>query len=216
VKMVPQGRRPVATKEEDQPWLDDGKTVEELVAKLGPEVGLMFYLANGSGMRLGEVCGLRLSDLDFLHEGVIRAARSYGGPLKEDKRGEGKVKWVPTPHDAEARVKLQVARRKLQGAIGDDLLFPFMPAKPQNRRRTSGWTGYRKEYVEEMWDEAVKAVGISMTWYQATRHSFVSRNLKAGASLDEVSAAVGHSSPMVTRRFTTTTCGGRTPTSCAA
>jgi len=128
VKMVPRGRRPVATKEEDQPWLDDPQKVEELIAKLGPEVGLMFYLADGSGMRLGEVCGLRLSDLDFLHEGVIRVARSYGGPLKEDKRAEGKVKWVPAPHDAEARVKLQVARRKLQGAIGDDLLFPFMPA----------------------------------------------------------------------------------------
>ncbi|HEY3804521.1 MAG TPA: hypothetical protein VGL61_18015 [Kofleriaceae bacterium] len=40
-----------------------------------------------------------------------------------------------------------------------------------------------------------------MTWYQATRHSFVSRHLSGGASLDEVSAAVGHSSPVVTKRF---------------
>lgn len=40
-----------------------------------------------------------------------------------------------------------------------------------------------------------------MTWYQATRHSFVSRHLSRGASLDEVSAAVGHSSPVVTKRF---------------
>jgi len=40
-----------------------------------------------------------------------------------------------------------------------------------------------------------------MTWYEATRHSFVSRHLANGASLDEVSAAVGHSSPVVTKRF---------------
>lgn len=40
-----------------------------------------------------------------------------------------------------------------------------------------------------------------MTWYHATRHSFVSRHLSGGASLDEVSAAVGHSSPVVTKRF---------------
>jgi len=40
-----------------------------------------------------------------------------------------------------------------------------------------------------------------MTWYQATRHSFVSRHLSRGASVDEVSAAVGHSSLVVTRRF---------------
>ncbi|MEM9490073.1 MAG: tyrosine-type recombinase/integrase, partial [Myxococcota bacterium] len=40
-----------------------------------------------------------------------------------------------------------------------------------------------------------------MTWYQATRHSFTSRLLSNGASLDEVSAALGHSSPVVTRRY---------------
>ena len=41
-----------------------------------------------------------------------------------------------------------------------------------------------------------------MTSYQATRHSrFVSRSLSGGGMLDEVSAAVGHSSPMVTRRY---------------
>jgi hypothetical protein len=42
---------------------------------------------------------------------------------------------------------------------------------------------------------------VELTWYQATRHSFVSRNLKNGASLDEVSAALGHSSPVVTRTY---------------
>ena len=40
-----------------------------------------------------------------------------------------------------------------------------------------------------------------MTWYEATRHSFTSRLLSRGASLDEVSAALGHSSPVVTRRY---------------
>lgn len=199
VKMVPQGKRPVGAKTES-PWLEDDSKVPELVKELGPVVGTMFYLANGSGMRLGEVCGLRLSDLDFLHEGVIRVAHSYGGPLKEDKRNEGKVKFVPAPHDAEAKLKAPLARRKLQGAVGDDLLFPFTAAKPQNRRRTSPWTGYRKEFVEACWETAAQKVGVDLTWYQATRHTFVSRNLKAGVPLDEVSAAVGHSSPMVAAR----------------
>ena len=40
-----------------------------------------------------------------------------------------------------------------------------------------------------------------MTWYQTTRRSFVTRHLSRGASLDEVSAAVGHSSPIVTKRY---------------
>ena len=44
VKMVPQGRRPVATKT-DSPWLEDESKVPELIAALGPDVGLMFYIA---------------------------------------------------------------------------------------------------------------------------------------------------------------------------
>jgi hypothetical protein len=50
-------------------------------------------------------------------------------------------------------------------------------------------------------DKVENEVKPKMTWYQATRHSFVSRHLSRGASLDEVSAAVGHSSPIVTKRF---------------
>ena len=50
-------------------------------------------------------------------------------------------------------------------------------------------------------DKVANEVKPTMTWYEATRHSFVSRHLSSGASLDEVSAAVGHSSPVVTKRF---------------
>ena len=46
----------------------------ELVTALGNDLGLAFYLANRSGMRLGEVVGLRMGDLDFLGDGVIRVA----------------------------------------------------------------------------------------------------------------------------------------------
>jgi integrase len=82
-------------------------------------------------------------------------------------------------------------------------VFAFEPtkAKRKGRARTSTWADYRKEHVGQLCDVASKAVGVDLTWYHATRHSFVSRNLKAGASLDDVSAAVGHSSPSVTRRF---------------
>jgi integrase len=201
VKMIPQGKRPKPQRPRDVPWLEDDTKVPALMQELGPVVGLMFYLGNRSGLRTGEAAGLRMSDVGFLHEGIIRVRFSWDGPLKEDKDGSGKIKWVPAPDDAIAILKAHLARRKLTGARGEDLVFPFEPPKPQNRRRKSTWAGYRKEHIEDCWDEASKTVGISLTWYHATRHSFVSRNLKNGASLDEVSAAVGHSSPVVTRMY---------------
>jgi len=198
VKMVPRSKRPAVAVQRDQPWLEDESKVPELVEALGPDIGLMFYLANRSGLRLGEVCGLRMGDLEFLGEGVLRVAHSYGGPLKEDKHGEGKVKWVPAPVDADQVLELHLKRRRVQGANADDLVF--MPTKPPKRRRMSGWTGYRKEYVHSVWEKVRDEVGVAMTWYQATRHTAVSRALKAGVSLDEVSAAVGHSTPAITAR----------------
>jgi integrase len=200
VRMVPVGKRPSPSINPDQPWLEDETKVPALMGELGNDVGLMFYLSNRSGLRLGEVCGLRLSDLEFVREGAIRVGHSYGGPLKEDKRSEGKVKWVPAPVDAEQVLRLHLKRLKLKGAKPDALVFPYVPAKRQNRRRTSDWNGYRKEYVEALWEAAAEKHGVNLTWYQATRHSFVSRALRDGAPLDEVSVAVGHATPAITKR----------------
>jgi hypothetical protein len=61
--------------------------------------------------------------------------------------------------------------------------------------------GGREVLLKKRGDQIANEVKPTMTWYEATRHSFVSRNLAGGASLDEVSAAVGHSSPVVTKRF---------------
>lgn len=204
VRMVPQGKRPhSASKAADAPWLREEATFRKLVARLPSPVSLMFWLGNRSGLRLGEACGLRMEDFAWLKEGIIRAERSYGGPLKEDK-GTGaapKAKWVPAAMDAEHVMGPWLKKRAKEGAGPGDLVFPFVAAKPQNRKRTSGWAGFRKEYVDAVWREAADDLGVKLSWYEATRHSFVSRNLAAGVPLDEVSAAVGHSSPVVTMRF---------------
>lgn len=116
----------------------------------------------------------------------------YDGPLKEDKDGQGKIKWVPAADDCEAFLGPWIAERKASGAGAEDLVFPG----PKYPKRPC-----RKEYIEGHWERVCERLELAITWYQATRHSFVSRLLEAGASLDEVSAAVGHSSPVVTRRY---------------
>ena len=205
VRMIPQGKRPKSSAGggSEAPWIRDDETVTKLLAVLPTPVNLMFLLGNRSGMRPGEVAGLRIEDFAWTTEGIIRVAHSYDGPLKEDKHGQGKVKWVPAPApgDLERTITPWLERRRSEGAKPSDLVFHFKPMKPQNRRRTSTWVGYRKEYVEAKWSDATKTLKLDLTLYEATRHSFVSRNLAAGIPLDEVSAAVGHSSPEITKRF---------------
>ena len=211
VRQIPMGSRPTQTVKSDTPWLADDAIVRKLIADLEEPINFMFYLCNRSGLRTGEAAGLRMSDLDFVGEGIIRVRFSYDGPLKEDKKGEGKVKWVPAPEDIKEFLGPWLDARKAAGAGPEDRVFPCKSRKG---------LCYRKEYIEACWEDAAPThvggrevllkqkgdkveneVKPKMTWYQATRHSFVSRHLSGGASLDEVSAAVGHSSPVVTKRF---------------
>lgn len=189
VRQIQVGKRPRLSRKQEVAWLDDDAIVRKLLAEEPEPINLMFYLGNRSGLRMGEAAGLRMSDLGFLAEGVIRVRYSYTGPLKEDKEGLGKAKWVPAPADATAYLGPWMTRRRAEGADPEDLLFP------RKGRR------HRKEHIEGRWERAAGKVGVELTWYQATRHSFVSRILSKGGSLDEVSTAVEHSSPGVTRRY---------------
>jgi len=203
VRQIPMGRRPRQAARSDIAWLDDDKKVRTIIRALGEPVGLMFYLGNRSGLRPGEIWGLRMSDLGFLSEGVIRVRFSYDGPLKEDKHSEGKSKFVPSPDDAEQALASWLEQRRAAGAEPEDRVFPLPDKKTPKGRivKRSSTEEAHKQYLEEAWNGVRKKLKLSLSWYSATRHSFVSRNLAAGASLDEVSAAVGHSSPLVTRRF---------------
>lgn len=199
VRMIPMGKRPQESQKRDVPWLRDDEVVLTLMKTLPEPINLMFYLGNRSGLRTGEIAGLRMADLDYLKDGLVRVRYSYGSFLKEDKYCTGKMKWVPAAPDAGGFLGPWIGQRKLQGAGPEDLVFRA-PTSKRNPRKLP-WRGYRKEQVEQMWDQAAKACGVKLTWYQATRHTFVTRLLEAGVPLDEVSEAVGHSSPVVTKRY---------------
>ena len=190
VRQVPQGKRPTQTQKRDEPYLDDDGTVRALMAALPDPFQFMFYLGNRSGLRSGEILGLRISDLAFVDDGVIRVRHSYDDVLKEDKRREGKLKWAPAPDDLGELIKGHLERRRAAGGGPEDFLFVA---------RDGGMV--YKMALHRVWKEAAAACKVDLTWYQCTRHAFVSRNMAAGVPLDEISAAVGHSSPTVTRRY---------------
>jgi len=179
VRDIPRGRRPTEAAKHAQPWLDDDGTALAPMRELPNPIDLMFYLANLAGLRTGEVAGLRMADVVSLAEGSIRVRYSYDGPLKEDKAGAGKSKWAPAPLDAEKILGPHLKKRRAAKARPEDYLFPApaLPVKGQAAGATQPQRHYRKEFIEQCWAAASKAAGVELTWYQATRHSFVSRNL---------------------------------------
>ncbi len=193
VRDIPPGRRPraIPPRPEATPWIRDDETALAVMRALGSPLAQAWYLGNRSGLRLGEVLGLRLGDMDELAAGAIRVAHSYDGPLKEDRHDGGKVKWAPAALDATAVLAPLLERRRAAGAGPEDRVFVDEDGDPFDRHQIA----YR-------WRAVRSALGLPgrMTWYQATRHSFASRALASGAGVDEIAAAMGHSSPATTAR----------------
>jgi integrase len=187
VRQIPSGQRPQHAPKRDVPWLEDDSMVTTLMNRLPEAVGLMFYIGNRSGLRLGEICGLRLSDMEGLADGAIRVRYSYTGPLKEDRHGVGKVKFAPAPDDAGAVLGPWIEKRRAEGAGPEAFVFA----------RADG-THLRKEFVEWHWERARDALGLKLTFYEGSRHSFASRNFSRGIGLEEISSALGHSTPAIT------------------
>lgn len=206
VRDVPSHRRPLTSGRTDAPWLDDDAAVRTLVHGLPTPIGLMFYLGNRSGLRTGEICGLRLSDLAGLDEGSIRVRFSYRGPLKEDKKREGKMKWAPAPADAAALLEPVLVARRAQGANAEDPVFVTesggMFTALAVGRAWNEATGRRPpRNKKKAPTDAAPSPLAALTWYMATRHSFVTRNLSRDAALEEVSSAIGHANPATTKRY---------------
>jgi len=194
VRDIPPGRRPRAVPPQNVPWIRDDGQVLVIMRALTLPFSLIFYVGNRSGLRLSEITALRLSDLDELEDGVVRVRHAGDdgcGPLKEDKTGGGKVKYVPAPSDAIAVLGPHLERRRAVGAGAEDLVFVDQDGEHIDRHA-----------IAFRWRVVAKELGLppGLNFYRGTRHSFVSRASAAGASIDEVASAVGHSSTATTLR----------------
>jgi integrase len=128
--------------------------------------------------------------LDELAAGCIRIARSFNGPLKEDKKGDGLTKFVPAAADAVAVLGPWLARRRADGAGPGDLVFPGADGKVMPRY-----------LVAYQWRKAAKALGLTVSWHKATRTSAASRWAARGVDIGQIAAALGHHGTEIAIRY---------------
>lgn len=142
----------------------------------------MLELAYAAGLRVSEVVGLRLQDVD-LQEGFVRV---FGKRAKE--------RWVPFGDSARSALQeyLRLARPKLLGKRSEDYLFLSERGTPLSR--TQFWLRL-KQYA--------RRAGISRPVSPHTlRHSFAVHLLQGGADLRAVQEMLGHASINTTQIYT--------------
>lgn len=175
--------------------------------ELGPiTVGALIALH--TGMREGEVCGLRWADID-LEGGAIRIDRAIGvgpgGAYEKGAKTSRSRRTVPLDETLASKLgkyridykKRWVEARRLLGlpvteyelgrafVIGNDEVF----CNPATLSRS--WKALTTAH-------GIRTMGGKYCGFHALRHTFASRTISDGADVASVSAVLGHSSTQQT------------------
>ncbi len=135
-----------------------------------------------TGLRPGETCALKISDLD-LREGAALIQRTWSGSkLRETTKGKNK-RWIPLSDRA-----LIIVKDHARSRVGDQFLF------------INSNTGdhYRPAYLRRTWN---RHSGTPVTYYEASRHSFCTQIVETGASAFEAQALMRHSDQRSTNHY---------------
>ncbi|MGB9866751.1 MAG: tyrosine-type recombinase/integrase [Bacillota bacterium] len=162
---------------------EQARFLEVLVAdRLGPA----FLLLLGTGMRRGELLGLRWQDVD-LDEGTVCIRRELvwtkEGPVLQEPKTEKSHRLVPLPVPVWEALRRHKARMEAEGNYGPSA-FVFCTSNgnyiiPRNFNR--------KFY------ELCRKAGIEGVNLHALRHTFATRLLEQGENIKVVQELLGHS-----------------------
>jgi integrase len=171
----------------------DVTTIETITAKMPARLQLAVTCASWLAMRLGEILELRRGDVDP-DAGVVRIRRALvrvGGKLQKDSpKTAASVRDVAIPPHLIERFRDHLAQHT--GPGDDALLFPS-GADPAR------WLQAKALYKE--FRKARAAAGRDDLRFHDLRHSGAVLAAHAGASLAELMARLGHSTPQAAMRY---------------
>ena len=161
---------------------------EFMAATRSDDLHSVWLLAATTGMRRGEVLGLRWRDVDLV-EGLLSVRH-----IRTVARSQVVVELTPKTAKGARRIALDpttvgVLRhlRKETGGELDGLVFRLADGLPIHPERFTRWFARR-----------CREVGLPPIRLHDVRHSYVTALISAGVPLKVVSERVGHASPAIT------------------
>ncbi len=150
-------------------------------ATTGTWIGPLVRLLLGSGLRLGEACGLDQRDLR-LDEGFVRVRRS-----------KTSVRAVPISEDAVAALREALAVAPRRGA-DEPVFFGPRVNRAGHRDRLRGWS------VSHALPKVLERAGIGHLAPHALRHGAATLMLADGVPMRVIAEQLGHANPALTAR----------------
>ena len=166
--------------------------IDQLAAAMPAGLRSTVILAFWAHLRIGEIVGLRRSDID-LEKATLRVerqaveVRGQGSVITEPKMGSRRVVHLPTP-------ALTAVMAHVDGC-GATLL----PNAPLFRRPDG--QPLRVTHLEWYWRRARDQVGLPHAHFHDLRHAGLTLSAQVGATLAEVMRRAGHSSSAAAMRY---------------
>jgi integrase len=181
------------------PSVDLVRRVIELAEKRDPRQAPLMMLAALTGMRRGELCALRWSDID-LDRGVLEVARSVvvvSGGLAEKAPKTGRTRRIALDAVAlallsyhRARVLAWAAEADVKIAADAFVFSPFVEAR----------SPFRPDNVTSFFIRVRDAAGAPSVRLHDLRHFTATQLIGAGVDVRTVAERLGHSDPSLTLR----------------
>ena len=159
----------------------DAPQVGQIITKAKEPFATMFALLGMTGLRAGEMLGMKVSDLDFTRK-VIHVRRSVDSRTKKEQstKSRGSASDVPMPPELEKRLQDFLRNHYRENPSG----YVFA-----NRNGNSYSVGKVTEYG--LWP-VQKALNIERTGLHAFRHAAASELLEEGVPLTVVQRQMRH------------------------
>ncbi|HVV38671.1 MAG TPA: site-specific integrase [Acidimicrobiales bacterium] len=166
--------------------------VAALAAAVGPRWEALVLTAAYSGLRWGELAGLRRCDVD-LETNTLTVRRKLGevnGTLSfsPPKTAAGK-RTIGIPSFVADSLAAHIDNYALRGP--DGLVFPSTDGEPLRR----------SNFRRRVWEPATKAVGVSGLRFHDLRHTAATLAAASGTSLKALMARIGHASADAALRY---------------
>ena len=166
-----------------------------MASAVGPQWRAVVVALAGSGLRIGEMLGQDVADINFLRRDIaVERQRNQAGNLAPLKSKSSR-RIVPVGQVVIDELAAHLATYPTDGPLFvDEFGEPLL---------------YRRWRV--IWDAAAAKVGIDFT-SNDLRHFYASALIAGGASVKQVQERLGHASPVITLGDVSATCGRATTT----
>jgi integrase len=176
------------------PFIERLDDVKRIYQALPEPIGVAFAIGAFGGLRTAEVLGLDWKDVNLAATRIHVRHQVNDGRLAVLKDDESRIVPILRP------LAPILAAWKLRTG-GEGLLFkPACPTRGGREGRPPSFM--RPHTLHRHLARALAACELStLTWYQATRHTFASQWVLAGGSIEKLKEIMGHSSVVVTERY---------------